>query len=210
MKKYLLPALAALSFLVASCAAPRQYVAPSVEPTRAGITASQNKVASAQKHVADAQGHVTKAQTNSTSIKELAEKIQGDKEATDNIRQLAAQLLKDNDALMQELTTTQEALRQSQLDQADAQTALAQSQANASTLQGKIEAQTKTLNTTAADLAVTKSAYHKLKFAVIALAMALTVFVVFSIAGVAAFAPPLLYVTIGAPVAIGFFLLLRI
>lgn len=207
-KNYLL--LAALACLSVSCSAARVYKAPSVEATRAGITASQGRVASAQGKVASAQTHVGKAKTRADSTKVLVEKIRDDKTATDTIRELARQALSDVDSLTQELLETQAALVDTQTDLVETQKALAGSQANASKLQGDIQAQTDTLNATTADLAKTKSAYHKLKFGVIALAMALTVAAIYMIVGFGAFAPPILYGTIAAPLAVGAFLLFKL
>lgn len=214
MKNYLFAFAAAVSIFTASCSSPRLYKAPSVEATRAGITASQGRVASAQGKVTKAQTHVTKAQTNAANLRTTTAKLKSelDKDTLDApvLRLLVAEQNRQIDGLTQELLETQQALAETQSDLAVTQQELAKAQGNASKLQGDIQKQTDTLNATAADLAKTKSAYHKLKFAVIALAMAATVFLIYSVFNFAAFSPPLLYLTIGAPAAIGAFLLFKL
>lgn len=90
---------------------------------------------------------------------------------------------------------------------------LVQTQAAKTELQGEVGAQTLLLNTanTERNAAITQGAIdkrnaHRFKWIIIGLAVAATALAVFAIAGVAAFVPPLVWVTAGAPLAVGTFL----
>lgn len=206
-KTFLALALSAVALLTCSCASTRQlsptYLPPSVRPVAAAVSTGQAKVSEAQKHV-------TTAQTHAKAAAEKVKQIETATSATPEVMKLAQDASVEIDQLTTELTSTQEALTR-------AQTALADAQERSHGLQNQINAQTQTLNTTietsnanAAKAAATEKAYHRLKFLVIGLAMALTAFLIYSIFRFAAFAPPLLYLLIAAPAAVGAALLFLI
>lgn len=169
MKKFLTLALAAAALLTCSCASTKRlsptYLPPSTTGTRVAVTAGQERVTSAQAHVTQAQTH---AKAASAKIVEL-EKAVAESPTT---LKLVVELRGDVDRLTEELIQTQEAL-------ASAQVSLIEAQQHATDLQGQINTQTQTLNTTietsnrnADKLASITKAYHKLKFYVCSLAAA--------------------------------------
>lgn len=201
MTKFVLP-LAAL--LVVGCSSMRpdartNYVPPSTAPLGMHIT-------SAQEQAVKTSSAITAAAAKAKTAKEKIRVIQKAVENQPTILTLAVDVEGDIDQLTAILLSAATA-------NAELQSQLAQAQAEKVTLQKQVGDQTILLNTanTERNAAITQGAVdkrnaHKFKWIIIGLAVAATGLIVFAIAGVAAFAPPLVWVTVGAPAAVGTFL----
>lgn len=166
-----------------------RYSPPSVSPVRSAVTASQE--------------HVSTAQVKAASATAKIEQLQKAVEKMPELMALANAAHQDLDDLTSELLATK--------------TELSKAQTEITALEKKIGDQTVVLNQTideknAAITArdVVAKAYHRLKFMVIGLAMALTAFLIYSIFRFVAFVPPILYLLIAAPLAVGAALLFLI
>lgn len=192
---------AALAFC--SCAGPQRgnYSAPSA-------AVIGQRVNTAGERVAAAQASTTKAQAHAKAAKEKVAQIETVVPKTSENAQLILSLKQEIDGLTDELLNTQVALQSAQDELTKAKTV------DIPKLQQEVNAQTELLNKTIGEKnalqvkydAAAKS-YHKLKFWIIGVAAAATVFLIYSLFHFAAFSPPILYLTLGAPIAVSTFLL---
>lgn len=185
--------------LSACAAAPNNkinYVAPSTTALRHSVETVRDRSTEITKSHAAA---IAKA----TTVKEKLKVLQKAVEDSPPILQLAVDIEGKVDDLTQLLLSAESsnvALQQSNTTALDQITVL----------QGKVQDQTNLLNTANDNLnkAITQGALdkkhaHEYKWALIALAVGATGFLVFAIFGAASIAPPLLYVLLGAPTAVG-------
>lgn len=178
-----------------------RYYAPSTAPVTQRVQSAGEKITSAR-------SSVTKAQASAKKVKEQAAKIIAAGPKTPEAEALYKPFQTEIDNLTNELVNTQAALLDAQNDLVKAQTV------DIPELQQKITNQTVLLNHTSdeRDTAVkerdiARKSYHKLKFWIIGVAAAATLFLIYSLFHFAAFTPPILYLTIAAPAAVSTFLL---
>jgi len=199
----ILPILSmAAALALCSCATnPRgAYVAPSTIPVVTRVNAASGKITQAQGSVTKAQAHVVKAKAAVAKIETIVPK-------TSENAELILSLKQEIDGLTDELLNTQAALKEAQTELTQATTV------DIPKLQKNVETQTGLLNTAVTqrdqfqrerDEAVGK--YHKLKFWIIGVAAAAVGFLLWSIFSAAMFAPPILWLTLGAEAAVVTFL----
>lgn len=188
MKKFLLAlALSATVLMTSACQSTKPlsptYLPPSTAATRMAVTSGQEKVKTAQTYVTSAQG---RAKSATTKLSELEKGVSD----TPILLKLVVDARNDIDQLTTELIHTQEAL-------ASAQVSLAEAQNHATSLQLRVNDQTKTLNSTietsnrnAAEATAAKKAYHRLKFYACSLGAALAFFVIWKFKVALAFLGP--------------------
>lgn len=201
MKQFLLPLAA---FVVVGCSSMKpnartNYVPPSTSKIGMHITNAQEQAGKTSAAIAAA---AAKAKTAKERIKVIEKAVEGQPP----VLALAQQLEEDIDeltAILLDAQSTSGLL----LDQLHA------AQAAKDELQQEVNGQTILLNTANRERneaitqgAIDKRNAHRFKWIIIGLAVAAAGLAVFAFAGVAAFAPPLLYLTIGAPAAVGTFL----
>jgi hypothetical protein len=191
---------AALAFC--SCAGPQRgtYAAPSAAIVGQHVNAAGEKITQAQ-------GSVTKAQAHAKTAKAKVEQIEKIVPKTSENAELILSLKQEIDGLTDELLNTQLALKAAQDETAKAKAAVP-------VLQAQIDKQNTQLNETIValnDRTVERDravkSYHKLKFWIMGVAAAATVFLMYALFSFAAFSPPLLWVTLAAPAAVSTFLL---
>lgn len=205
--KRILPFLAAIAALAslslgACSAVPNNrinYVPPSTTPIRQSVDTARDHAdktsaalaaaAAKAKTATDRIVVLEKAVAESPPILTLAQGVHGD---LDDLTKLLYSSTAENDALKTSLNTASTQISQ---------------------LQDKVNAQTAQLNTSNDNLnkAITQGALdkkhaHEYKWMLIGLATAAAGLLVFAIFGAVSFTPPLLYVLIGAPAAVGTFL----
>ncbi len=202
MNKILTVLTAAVALAFCSCAgtAPRIYSAPSAGVVKQHVDATGAKIT-------EAQTHVIKATTHAKAAKAKVEQVEKIVPKTSENAELILSLKSEIDSLTDELLNTQLALK-------DAQDETQKAQAEIPKLQEQINAQTTALNQVTkekndavAKYEAARKSYHKLKFWIIGVAAAAVVFLIYSLFHFAAFTPPILYLTIAAPVAVSTFLL---
>jgi chromosome segregation ATPase len=231
MKKFL-PFLAILSLGFASCAGPKanyktNYAPPSTVGTKTSISGGQANVTSAQarakeqgERIARSSTHVKAAAAKAKTAKERLVVLEKATTKEPEVHALVLQITDDVDALTQELlgaNMENDALSSVNssliIDLGKAQDQLRAAQVQLDAATKAINAQTQTLNATSKTLneqivqgATDKRNAHKFKFIIIGTVVFALGAVMFGIFGVASFLPPLLYVTLGAPAAVGVFL----
>lgn len=190
--------------LVTGCAgvrptAPTNYVPPSTN--KLGV-----HISSAQEHAVKTSDAVKAAAAKAASAKQRIKAIQLAVKDQPPVLTLAVQVEGDIDSLTQSLLDASNEVTALQGQLVSAQTEKA-------VVQGQVNEQTVLLNqaNTERNAAVTQSKIdrgnaHKFKAILIILATLAVGVVMFGIFGVKAFVPPLVWVTIGAPTAIGIFL----
>lgn len=201
MKQFLLPVAA---FLVVGCSSMKpnartNYTPPSTSKIGMHISNAQEQ---AGKTAASLAAAAAKAKTAKDRIKVIQKAVEGQPPVLVLAQQLEGDI-DDLTALLLGASSSNELLR-GQLQ--EAQTAR-------DALQLQVNDQTELLNkaNTERNNAITQGAIdkrnaHKFKWIIIGLAVAAAGLLVFGIFGGAAFAPPLLYLTLGGPAAIGTFL----
>jgi peptidoglycan hydrolase CwlO-like protein len=217
--KTTLPLLAAILGLgFASCTtAPNNktnYAAVSVGPARTSVANAQSRVESAQARTKKSSAYVTAAKGKAKTATERIVQIEKlSKPAQPEIHSLALQVHADLDLLTQELLgaltenaelSTDLVETKASLTQATAQ--LVQVQKDNDQMVGLLNDSNRKLNAAIIQGAKDKSNAHKFKWIIIGLAVAAAGIGVFAIFGAAAFVPPLIYLTVGGPAAVGTFL----
>jgi len=204
MKKFL-PILAmavALAFTACGTTGQRgNYVAPSTAVVGQRVNTASEKITAAKVSTTKAQAHAKVAKTKVEQIEKIVPK-------TSENAELILSLKQEIDGLTDELLNTQVALQSAQDELTKAKTV------DIPNLQKQVSDQTETLNTKIGELNtaigerdVAVGKYHKLKFWIIGVAAAATLFLIYSLFHFAAFTPPILYLTIAAPIAVSTFLL---
>jgi lipid II:glycine glycyltransferase (peptidoglycan interpeptide bridge formation enzyme) len=134
--------------------------------------------------------------TEQPTLNSLAVSIKGD---VDALTQILLNANDENESLKADLAQTSEQLRQAQIQSEDLQT-----QINAQT--AALNEANKNLNAALAQSAVDRRNAHKFKGIIMGIAVLAVAAVLFGIFGYKVFAPPLLWILIGAPTAVGIFL----
>jgi len=204
MKKILSILAMGVALALSSCAGGPQrggYTAPSAAVVGQRINTASEKITVAKASTTKAQAHAAAAKAQVAKIETIVPK-------TSENAALILSLKQEIDGLTDELLNTQIALQGAQDELTKATTV------DIPNLQRKIVDQTVLLNQTIIEKndlktkydAAAKS-YHKLKFWIIGVAAAATVFLIYSLFHFAALTPPILYLTIAAPIAVSTFLL---
>lgn len=217
-QKYLSLIVASLALMASACSsmkpnAPTNYVAPSTGQVRQNVTNAQEHATSIGKHADKTSAGLTAAAAKAKTAKERIIVIQKAVAEQPAILTLAKQVEGDLDDLTKillETTTENDALKE---DVQKLQSTLTTAQTNITTLQNKVSEQTTLLNTanTERNAAITQSTIdkgnaHKFKAIIIGVVTLAVLAILFGVFKFAMFAPPILWVTIAAPSAVGIFL----
>jgi hypothetical protein len=219
MKKILLP-LAALLVVSLGCSctsmkpnARTNYVAPSSNVLGSHITNAQARTTSARAHATKTSAALAAAAAKAKTAKERILVIEKAVEKTPPILTLAKQVEGDIDDLTKLLLDANTSNDSLKVDLNSTAQALSDAVVAKASLQKQIDDQTVLLNQANVERnaaitqgAVDKRNAHKFKWIIIGLAVGAAGLVVFAIFGALSFAPPLLYLMIGAPAAVGTFL----
>jgi hypothetical protein len=204
MKRILSIIAMGAALALSSCAQGPQrggYSAPSAAVVGQRVNTASEKITAAKASTTKAQAHAKVAKAKVEQIEKIVPK-------TSENAQLILSLKQEIDGLTDELLNTQVALQSAQDELTKATTV------DIPNLQTQIVDQTVLLNHTIIEKnelqvkydAAAKS-YHKLKFWIMGVAAAATVFLMYALFSFAAFSPPLLWVTLAAPAAVSTFLL---
>lgn len=206
--------LVGLACLTAACSsvpnAKTNYVAPSTGQVRMHVSNAQEHVASASKKATNITNEVGSATARAKSASEKLVKLAELTTEQPTLHSLAVSIKGDLDALTQHLLNADrenEALKE-ELKQTTA--ALDKAQTKGADLQKQIDAQTTLLNTANENLnsalaqsAIDRHNAHVFKGIIIGISVFAVAALLFGIFGYAAFAPPLLWVMLGAPTLVG-------
>lgn len=219
MKTYLLPLFAAISLGLSACSsvppnARVNYVPPSVVPVTTSVSGAQTSISSARKHADIQTVNLAAAHAKATAATENVIKIEGEAANLPVILGLAKQAHKDLDELTALLigTTTENAGLITDLDNTrlKLQTALTvdipKLKADGELVTNQLNERGRQLNEALAQGEIDKKNAHTFKAIIIGTVGIALVCLMFGLFSYAAFAPPLLYVTLGAPAAASVFL----
>lgn len=203
MRKAALPLAAIIALGLSACSAVPNNKINYVPPSAARVSQS---VDSATAHSGRLSASLAAAAAKAKTATDRIEVLEKAVEATPPILTLAQQVHGDLDDLTKLLFDSNAENEELKKDLGGAVKAIADLQVEVGQQTAQLNQANANLNAAITQGAIDKRNAHKFKWIIIGLAVAATGLLVFGIFGAGSFAPPLLYVLLGAPSAVGTFL----